>query len=287
MHQADNVGLVLEGGGMRGMYTAGILEYFLKKDWHFPYVIGVSAGACNAASYISKQLGRNEKVTIGYCTHPDYISYKRWFSKGELFNMDLIFDQIPNQEVFFDFDAFFGSDQKFLVGTTDCATGETIYYEKNEVGDSFLNILRASSSLPFVAPVTRYKERVLMDGGISDPIPLKRSMKDGNEKHIVVLTQRDGYFKKPLTRGKWVFKRKYKGHPGLIKAVEGRSVVYNEAIEEVRKAEKDGRAFVFRPDELMGVSRVEKREERLRSLYEHGYEHAKKRADELEAFLSS
>ncbi|WP_026689560.1 patatin-like phospholipase family protein [Alteribacter aurantiacus] len=287
MYQPNDVGLVLEGGGMRGMYTAGILEYFLKNDWYFPYVVGVSAGACNATSYISKQVGRNEKVTIGYCKHPEYISYKRWLSKGELFNMDLIFDRIPNQEVFFDFDAFFNSDQTFLVGTTDCITGETIYYEKNEVKDHFLDILRASSSLPFVAPVTKHKDRFLMDGGISDPIPLKRSINDGNEKHVVVLTQTDGYIKKPFKRGRWMFKQKYKLQPGLIKAVEGRSVVYNQAIEEVKQAEREGRAFVFRPDELKGVSRVEKREERLRSLYDHGYEHAKKRAEELKAFLSS
>ncbi|WP_281280013.1 patatin-like phospholipase family protein [Alteribacter natronophilus] len=287
MVQQDHVGLVLEGGGMRGMYTAGILEYFLENDWHFPYVIGVSAGACNAASYVSKQIGRNEKVTIGYCKHPDYISYKRWFTRGELFGMDLIFDRIPNKEVFFDFDAFFNSEQKFLVGTTDCETGEPVYYEKNEVGDSFLNILRASSSLPFVAPVTSYGDKMLMDGGISDPIPLSRSIMDGNRKHVVVLTQQDGYLKKPLSRGKWLLRRKYRNQPGLVKAVEGRSVVYNRAIEEVKQAEKAGNAFVFRPDELMGVSRIEKREERLTELFRHGYEHARNRAEELQAFLSS
>ncbi|PYZ99176.1 patatin family protein [Alteribacter lacisalsi] len=272
---------------MRGMYTAGILEYFLENDWHFPYVIGVSAGACNAASYVSKQTGRNEKVTIGYCRHPDYISYKRWVTKGELFGMDLIFDRIPNKEVFFDFDTFYNSNQTFLVGTTDCETGEPVYYEKNEVGESFLNILRASSSLPFVAPVTKFKDKMLMDGGISDPIPLGRSIRDGNEKHVIVLTQQDGYLKKPLRRGRWMLRRKYRNQPGLIKAVEGRSVIYNQALSEVRKAEKEGRAFVFRPDGLMGVSRIEKREERLTSLYKHGYDHAMKRAEELEAFLSS
>ncbi|WP_264184026.1 patatin-like phospholipase family protein [Bacillus shivajii] len=270
---------------MRGVYTGGILEYFLENNLHFPYIVGVSAGACNASSYISKQKGRNKAVTVGYAGHPDYLSIKRLIKNGELFNMDLIFDQIPNKENLFDYDKFFNSKQKFYIGATDCLTGETIYYEKHELGEDLNKILRASCSLPMAAPIIEHDKRPLLDGGTSDPIPINRSIIDGNDKHVVILTQCDGYVKKPVKRGKWWFKRKYRDYPGLIDVVENRSKTYNDSLEKVRQLEKEGKAFVFRPDDLREVTRIERRKERLQALYDHGYEQAKKRFDELISFL--
>ncbi|MBU9711316.1 patatin-like phospholipase family protein [Evansella tamaricis] len=278
-------GLVLEGGGMRGVYTGGILEFFLERSIHFPYIAAVSAGACNASSYISKQYGRNKAVTVGYAGHPDYISIKRFFRVGELFNMDLIFDQIPNQNNPFDYDTFFNSEQAFYIGTTDCKTGETIYYEKSELGADLNKILRASCSLPMIAPIIEHDNRLLLDGGISDPIPINKSLMDGNEKHVVILTQCDGYIKKPITRGKWIYRKKYGAYRGLINIIETRSKLYNDSIEKVQKLEREGRAFVFRPDDLRNVTRLEKDKEKLQALYDHGYHQAEKRYEELKEFL--
>ncbi|WP_078576800.1 patatin-like phospholipase family protein [Salipaludibacillus agaradhaerens] len=281
----DKTGLVLEGGGMRGVFTGGILEFFMDNDIHFPYIVGVSAGACNAASYVSRQPGRNKAITVEYANHPDYISYKRLFRSGELFNMDLIFEQIPNKENPFDYYRFFQSKQKFYVGVTDCRTGETVYYEKTEIKEEFNKVLRASSSLPFVAPVVTYKNRILLDGGISDPIPVKQSIKAGNEKHIIILTQCRGYVKKPAKRGMWYFSRKYKQYPGLVDVVKERSTVYNQTLATVDKLEQEGKAFVFRPLNLQSVSRTERRKDRLEALYNHGYKQAAERLEELKHFL--
>jgi predicted patatin/cPLA2 family phospholipase len=279
-------GLVLEGGGMRGVFTSGALEYLLESQMEFPYVIGVSAGACNAASYISRQKGRNRAVTVGYADHPDYISYKRLLRHGELFNMDLIFDQIPNTENPFDYHNFFSSKQEFYVGVTDCMSGGTLYYEKEEMRDGLNKILRASSSLPFVAPPINHDGRILMDGGLSDPVPVIRSVKDGNEKHVIVLTQKLGYRKAPAKRGMWYFRRKYRDFPGLINIIENRYLIYNQTLDYIQELESKGKAFVIRPSELYDVARTERNRGRLERLYQHGYEQMKKRADELEKFLT-
>src|SRR5690554_5843634 len=154
---------------MRGVYTGGILESFLEKKLYLPYVIAVSAGACHGASYVSKQSGRNKAVTVDYAGNPEYMSYKRLLRNGELFNMDFIFDQIPNVNNPFDYETFFQSKQSFFIGTTDCHTGEPVYYEKNELKNDLNKILRASSSLPFAAKEVEYDGRLLLDGGISDP----------------------------------------------------------------------------------------------------------------------
>ncbi|WP_343033768.1 patatin family protein [Alkalicoccus luteus] len=281
----NQTGLVLEGGGMRGVFTSGVLEYLLESNIQLPFVVGVSAGACNAASYISGQHGRNREVTIGYADHPEYISFKRLLRQGELFNMDLIFDTIPNIEQPFHYQQFFSSPQQFYVGVTDCITGETIYYEKSDAGRNFNLLLRASSSLPMVAKPVPFEGRMLMDGGISDPIPLKKSLDAGNKKHIIVLTQSAGYRKQPAKRGMWYFRRKYKGFPGLIQIVENRYRCYNDQLDQVQQLELEGKAFVIRPEDLSSVTRTDRNKERLEKLYRHGYDLMYRREQELKQFL--
>lgn len=280
-------GLVLEGGGFRGVYTAGILEYFLEYGVEFPSVIGVSAGACNASSYISKQENRNYAVTVGYAGNPEYLSIRRLLKRGELFNMDLIFDKIPNQEHPFDYRTFNKSNQLLYTGVTDCVTGETVYYEKSEVYKDINTILRASSSLPMISPIVHYHGRSYLDGGISDPIPVNQSLKIGNQKHVIVLTQEKGYQKQPAKRGMLYFTRKYRHYPGLIDIVKRRFQIYNDLLKQVEQMEKEGNAFVFRPDNLRGVNRIEKDADKLDELYHHGFNHAKERSTELKHFLES
>lgn len=271
----NQVGLVLEGGGMRGVYTAGVLEYFLEQQIFFPYVIGVSAGACNAASYLSKQKGRNKTVTIKYASDPRYISWKNYFRNRQFFGMDFIFDEIPNKHVPYHYDVFYNSPSEFVVGTTDCSTGEPVYFNKQDYGKDLLTVLRASSSLPFIAPEISYQDKILLDGGISDPIPIKKAQQDGFSKNIVILTRNEGYEKKP-SKFHFLVDRKYPDYKGLQKALRNRYQIYNETMSYLEKEEKEGNTFIIRPTMSLKVGRMERNPDRLEELYNQGYEDAKK-----------
>lgn len=267
----DGTGLVLEGGGMRGVYTAGVLESFLENGLSFPYVIGVSAGACNAASYLSQQKGRNRRVNLEYISDSRYLSLKNYIKKRELFGMDFIFDEIPSKLIPFDFDSFYQNKTEFVIGTTDCESGEPVYFNKSEYGPDMLTLLKASSSLPFVSQEIFYKERYLLDGGISDSIPLKKAKSDGFEKNVVVLTRNEGYTKKPSRFG-FLVKKRYPQYPGLQRALTRRYQMYNDTINEIIQEEKKGKLLIIRPSSPIKVGRLERNAARLEELYKLGYE---------------
>lgn len=279
-----DVGLVLEGGGMRGVYTAGILEYFMEQDLYFPYVVGVSAGACMAASYLSRQMGRNRTVNIDYVNHPNYLSFRNFVKHKQLFGMDFIFDEIPNKHVPYDYDTFYQSKEEFVVGTTDCETGEPMYFKKEEYGHDMLKVIRASSSLPFVAPIIEFKGRKLLDGGITDPIPLIKAQQDGNSKNVVILTRNRGYMKKKSNMT-WVVKRAFKQYPNLVKAMETRYKRYNDTLAYLDQEEKAGRIFVISPTEPLEVGRVEKNPVKLTNLYELGLKDASEQFEKFQKWL--
>lgn len=279
----NNVGLVLEGGGMRGVYTAGVLECFLEHDIMFPYVIGVSAGASNAASYISRQKGRNKKVVVDYVDDPRYLGYTNLFRERSLFGMNFIFDEIPRKHVPFDFDTFHQSPQKFLIGTTDVFTGEAIFFEKNDGHDPLL-LLRASSSLPFMAPPIQIGGRTLFDGGIAAPIPVEQSINDGNERNVIVLTRNAGYRKTPY-RFKKLAQWRYPRFKGLQETLVNRTPIYNDSLDLVEQLEKEGKAIVIRPIEPLKVTRTEKDKVRLEELYELGYRDAKNALERIKLWL--
>lgn len=280
----ENVGLVLEGGGMRGVFTAGVLDYFMDQDLYFPYVIGMSSGACVASSYLSRQRDRNKIANIDYVLHPDFISVKNVLRKGQIFGMDFIFDELPNRLVPFDFSTFHQAEEQFIVGATDCETGEPVYFDKETYGEDFLLLIRASSSLPFMAPIVEYKGKKLLDGGIADPLPIKKSLADGNQKNVLVLTRNYGHRKKK-PKYIWAAKRTYRQYGGLVKAIMTRHEKYNEAISYIEKLEKENQVFVIRPEEPLKVSRVERNKERLEELYEQGYNHAKRMFKDLMDYL--
>ena len=267
------VGLVLEGGGMRGVYTTGVLDYFMEQNLYVPYVVGVSAGACNALSYVSKQIGRSKKSTIGSIDDPRYINYKNLFQHGYLLHMDLIFDEIPNQTIPFDYDAFYNSEMECVIGTTNCRTGKPMYFHKKDCKDLMM-VCRASSSLPFFSPIVDIDDEPLLDGGIADSIPIKKSIQDGNEKHIVVLTRNKGYRKNP-TRMRRLIKKVYPQFPNLQEAIINRYQVYNETIDLVEQLENENKVFVIRPTQPVKIGRVEKNVEKLTEFYNCGYEDAK------------
>ncbi|MCA1023466.1 patatin family protein [Halobacillus litoralis] len=280
----NDVGLVLEGGGMRGAYTAGVLDYFLDQGVHFPYVVGASAGACNGSSYVAKQRGRNYRVIVEYGDHPEYISYKRMLTKRQLFGMDFLFDKLPNELVPFDYESFMKQSAKFVVATTDMDSGRPVFFDSFHDRDSLLKVIRASSSLPMIAPSIEFKGFQLMDGGIADPIPLQRSIDDGNQKHVIVLTRNDGYIKGRSKAG-WYLNRRYKKFPNFAKTMADRHIHYNAQLEHVRKMEEEGRAFVIRPRQPLVVSRIERNRDRLHNLYMQGYQEAEALGEQLTDFL--
>jgi predicted patatin/cPLA2 family phospholipase len=284
----EKVGLVLEGGGMRGVYTAGVLECFLDEGIHFPYVLSVSAGACNAASYISRQKGRNRIVTIDYVKHPRYLSLFNLIRERSLFGMQLLFDELPNRLVPFDYEAFYRDPTKFWVVMTDAVTGEALYKEKGETIKTrdMLTYIRASCSLPFVSAPVRDSGLVLFDGGIADPIPIHKSMADGNTRHVVVLTKEEGYKKKP-SKNRWISERFYPQYPGLTEAMIRRSQVYNASLEVVEELQSKDQAIVLRPSVHVGVGRMTKDQRKLTALYDLGYQDALAKVKDIKDMLPS
>ncbi|SFE04358.1 Predicted phospholipase, patatin/cPLA2 family [Bacillus sp. OV194] len=278
-------GLVLEGGGMRGVYTAGVLDYFMDKELYFPYVIGVSAGACNATSYLSRQRGRNRVVNIDFVRHPEYISYKNLLLKRKgLFGMDLIFDEIPKKHVPFDFETFERATERFVIGTTDSETGLPVYFEKADHQEHILTVLRASASLPFMAPVIEYHGKKLLDGGVADPIPVKKAKADGNKRNVIVLTQNEGY-RKRKTKMEWLARRVYQSQPGMSDVLLNRYKHYNKTLDYIEELEKKNEVFVIRPKQKLDVGRAERNPVKLHALYERGIEDAMNVYEQLEEWL--
>ncbi len=269
----NKVGLVLEGGGMRGLYTAGILDFFMEKDLYFPYVIGVSAGACNAASYISKQKERSKRINIDYVKNPRYLSYRNLVKEKSIFGMDFLFNEIPNKLEPFDYTTFHSSEQRFIIGTTDCETGNPLYFDKNKCKD-ILGVLRASSSIPLLSPIVEVEGKKLLDGGVADSIPIKKAIEDGFKRNIIILTRNKEYRKKPY-KFKLFVKRSYSKYPKLVDKIFNRYKIYNNTLDYIEELENKYKAFVIRPSKPLKVDRLEKNPQKLKELYKMGYEDAK------------
>lgn len=278
-------GLVLEGGGLRGIYTSGVLHFFMERELYFPYVIGVSMGACNAASYVSRQKGRNRIVNIEFIDDPRYMSFRRLLTKGELFGTDFIFGAIPHELVPFDFDEFYGNEQICVTVVTDCLTGEPAYFEKREIGDGYMKLLQASSSLPFVGKPVEIDGRLFMDGGLSDSIPVERSIRDGNEKNVLVLTRPTGYRKKRSPLAGAAARLWYRSYPGVWKNMFSRARSYNETMDRIDNMEKEGRVFVIHPRVPVEAGRIDRNKERLIKAYEQGYDDASHYWEGLRSYM--
>ncbi|KEI01142.1 patatin-like phospholipase family protein [Clostridium botulinum] len=278
-----NVGLVLEGGGMRGIYTSGVLDFLMENDVYLPYVIGVSAGACNASSYISRQKYRSKNINLKYIKDPRYLGVKNLILEKSIFGIKFLYDEIPNKLEPFDYKSFNNAPEKFVIGTTNCSTGKSVYFEKSQC-KNIIKVIRASSSLPLVAPIVNINGEPYLDGGISDSIPIKKSIEDGYLKNIVVLTRPKGY-RKEQTKFKKIIKFKYRKYPNLIKKIFNRYKEYNETLDYIEMLEKRDEIIVIRPSIDLKVDRLEKRVEKLQELYDLGYQDAKKRYDNIKKWI--
>ena len=278
--------LILEGGGLRGVYTAGVLRFFMDRHLYLPYVIGVSMGACNGANYVARQPERNRIVNIRYVRDRRFISYLRLLRGDELFGMDFIFDTIPNVLVPFDFETFRKSEQRFIAVVFDCHTGETVYVEKAGLTKAdFMNVLRAGSSLPLVQKPVSFKDRVLMDGGLADPVPIQKSIADGNQRHILILTQPKGY-RKSSSDLAWLIKIHYRHFECLCQRIEARQRRYNETMDLIDQMEREEKIFVIRPKGDIKAGRMERNKDKLYALYDQGYADASGCFEALCAYLS-
>ena len=278
-----SVGLVLEGGGMRGSYTLGILDVLLENKLYFPYVIGVSAGACNAASYGSRQHFRGQYIQETYITDPRYLSLRNLFSRGRsLYGMDFIFRDIPASLVPFDFDTFYATGTHTVVGVTDIRTGLPVYID-TPPRETYNQYLRASSSIPLFSPIVEVDGKHYLDGGVAAAIPVQEALRHC-QKAVVILTRTRDYVKSP-TRGKALLRTALRKYPNLVSLCESRHIAYNKTRALLRELESQGRIFAFYPDE-MSVSVFEKDPAKLHAVYEQGRAHALTRLDDLRAFLS-
>ncbi|KAB1439587.1 patatin-like phospholipase family protein [Candidatus Galacturonibacter soehngenii] len=279
-------GLILEGGGTRGVFSAGVLDYFMEQNLYLPYVIGVSAGACNAVNYVAHQHGRSKECMIDYLRDGSYAGLKYLIKKRSLFDMDLIFDVFPNSEIPFDYKTFFESDQTCILTATNCLTGKAEYLSEKKNKKRIMAICRASSSLPLVAPIVMVDDIPMMDGGMSDSIPIRKALKDGCKKAVIILTRNKGYIKKRTPRINKVSQMVYKEYPNLVKAIKRRPDRYNKTIEYIEKLEEAGKIFVIRPEELV-VKQAETNPDVLYKFYQHGYEIAKQLYPSLIKYLEA
>ncbi len=278
--------LVLEGGATRGVFTSGVLDYLMEKELYMSHVIGVSAGACNAVDYVSRQPGRTRDCMIPTDKNVSYYYGLRKFMKEKsLMNMDLIFDIFPNQLYPFDYDTYFQSEIECELVTTSCITGKAEYMKERISRERLMKICRASSSMPLICPMVNIDDKPYLDGGLADSVPIKRAMELGNEKIVVVLTRNAGYRKKPVSKAMAkMYRRAYKSYPNLIHAVLTRSMYYNRTMNELEVMEKEGKIFVIRP-QVKPVSRLERNKEQLYSFYDHGYQLMEKEYGRLKEYL--
>ena len=278
--------LVLEGGATRGVFTSGALDYLMEKDFYTSYVIGVSAGSCNAVGYVSKQPGRTRDCMIQKDKeYSYYYGFRKFIKEKSLMDMDMVFDRYPNEIYPFDYDTYFASDIECEIVTTNCVTGRAEYMTEDSDKQRLMKICRASCSMPLICPMVNVDGIPYLDGGLADSIPIERAMEIGNGKSIVILTRNPGYRKKMPSRATvQLYRRAYKKYPNLIRSIVNRSIVYNRTMKLLEQQEAEGKIFVLRPL-IPTVSRLEKDYDALMHFYEHGYRLMRKQYDELIRFL--
>ena len=263
-------GLVLEGGGMRGVFTSGVLDAFMKYDVNFSYIVAVSAGACNGLSYVSRQPRRARMSNIDMLVKYDYIGLRHLVTQGCIFDPELLYDRFPNELVPYDYDTYFSSQSTFEMVVTNCNTGRAEYItEKSGDRQRLLDICRASSSLSYVSKVIDVDGLPYLDGGIVDSIPVQRAIDMGHERNVLVLTRNRGY--RNTSRDRKIPRFIYKKYPRLRVALSRRIAEYNRQLEMVEDMEDRGIVDVIRPQRPMDVGRMEKDEKKLEALYEEGF----------------
>lgn len=283
--ELEGVSLVLEGGGMRGLFTAGVLDVFLEQNLMFQHVIGVSAGACHACSYLSRQKGRALAISVDYLHDKHYMGLYSLLTSGDLFNVRYAYERIPLQLNPYDYDAFLQAAPDFCAVVTNCRTGQAEYPTLTDLRKDLVWV-RASASLPYVSRLVRIGGQPYLDGGLCDSIPLEHMRQRGFAKNVVVLTRHAGY-RKSASSGESMAALRYALRPGLVAALRRRPAMYNAQLDYVRQQEAEGHAFVLRPPEPLAIERIEKDRSKLLAAYEAGRQETLRRLPDLLAYLQA
>ncbi len=276
-------GLVLEGGGMKGVYTSGVLDFFLDKGINFAKSYGVSAGACTLCSFLSGQRGRALAVTVDYLKDKNYCSLYSLLKTGDLFNADMCYRRIPDELNLFDYEAFEKNEGRGYAVVTNIETGLAEYMPLRDMHRDIVAV-RASASMPLVSRNVKIGNSLYLDGGLADPIPLLHSVTDGNRKNVVVMTKEVGYRREAFGQ-MGLLKARYRKYPKVWELMESRHIAYNRTLDYVQEQVRAGKVFLIQPRRKSDVGRVEKNKDKLLALYREGYGEAAACYGELLAFL--
>lgn len=279
-------GLVLEGGAMRGMFTAGVIDVMMENGIEYDGIIGVSAGAAFGCNYKSKQIGRVIRYNMKFCNDKRYSGIRSLLKTGNIYNTDFAYGEVPLKHDVFDFDTYQNDPTDFYVVCTDVETGEAVYHIYGGKDDHGFDWIRASASMPMVSQIVEIDGQKLLDGGIADSIPVRYFETIGYDKTIVVLTQPEHYQKKP-NRLMPLIRLKYKKYPKLAEAMEKRHLVYNQTLAYIEEQEKLGKLFVIRPPHKLQIGKVEKDPSKLKEIYDIGRETVAPQVSAIKEFLNT
>ena len=269
MHLGKNIGLVLEGGGMRGVFTSGVLDAFMKHELEFPYVVAVSAGARNGLSYISRQPRRARYSNIDMLQKYGYISLKSLLTHGSIFDPNILYERFPNEIVPFDYNAYEHNPATYEMVTTNCLTGRAEYLSEKHDFRRMTAIARASSSLPYLSQITYVDDIPMLDGGIVDSIPVVRAIDKGYSPNVVIMTRNRGFrSSEPDFKAPRLF---YKQYPRLRVVLSHHVKAYNEQLDLIERMEDWGEVICIRPERPMEVDRICRDTHKLEALYEEGF----------------
>ena len=279
-----SIGLVMEGGAMRGMFTAGVTDVLMENDIQFDGGIGTSAGAVFGCNYKSHQIGRTIRYNKKYCRDSRYVGFKNLITTGDLYGKDFAYDELPNKLDVFDTKTFASSPMDFYVVATDIESGEGVYHKCTDGGRRDTTYMRASASMPLVSNIVEIDGRKMLDGGMADSIPIRAMEKLGYEKNVVILTQPDGFIKTP-NKLLPVMRIKYRKYPKFIESLQTRHIRYTQTIEYIKESEKEGNIFVVRPNEHLNIGAMERNPDELERVYQIGRRTALEKLDEIKKFI--
>lgn len=280
--EKKKTGLVLEGGAMRGIYTAGVLDAMMEHQIRADGVIGVSAGAIHGCSLVSGQHGRSIRYYLKYMKDWRFMSFRSLLFTGNLVNTQFCYYDLPDRLDVFDREAFERSPMEFYVTCTNVETGQAEYIHMENMNE--IEYMRASASMPLVSQIVEIGGKKLLDGGVADSIPVQAFRKMGYGRNVVVLTRPEGYRKKPSKMG--LVKAMYRNYPVFIEAMETRYIRYNRTLEEIARLEAAGEILVIRPSRNPDIGRMEKRPEKVMEVYQLGYKDAMEKMEQVRAFLN-
>lgn len=278
-------GLVLEGGGMKGVFTAGVLDFFLDKGIEFKNIYGVSAGACTMSSYVSKQRGRALETMTDYLGSKRYMGAYSLLTTGDIFGVDFSYDLVPNYLNPFDYETFKKYEGNAYAVVTNIVTGEAEYIKLKDM-ETDVEYVRASSSLPLVSRNVEINGNKYLDGGMADSIPIRKSEADGNVKNIVVMTKPVGY-RREKEKALAAFKARYIKYPKVYELMKNRHIVYNETVDYIEKRAREKKLILLRPLDDIYIDRLEKDSDKLTALYNEGYKEAENRYEEIMEYLNN